>query len=57
MNSLNELIECAQKLSNNLEIASQNELKFCVDICLVLEKMSWETYRLSNDLKEIKRYV
>jgi len=57
MTDLQKLIETALILSQNLEKAAAEEKRFCVDICLALEKMSWETFRLSNDLQSIKNYV
>lgn len=57
MTNLQELIETANRLSENLEKAANEEKRFCVDIQLVLEKMSWELLRTANDLQEIKNYV
>lgn len=54
MTEIEELIATADRLCANLDKASENEKKFCYDICHELERMSWETYRLSNDLKIIK---
>ncbi len=53
---LQELIEAADRLCNNLDIASQNEKKFCDNICMRLEQFSWEAFKMSNELKEIKEY-
>ena len=57
MTDLQKLIDTALILSQNLERAASEEKRFCVDICLALEKMSWETLRLSNDIISIKNYV
>jgi hypothetical protein len=57
MTNLQELIDTANTLSNNLEKAAYDEKKFCVDICIKLEIMSWETFRLANELKQIRDYV
>jgi len=57
MTPLQELIAAADKLSASLELSAQNEKKFCLDVCIELERMSWETMRLANDLKQIKEYV
>ena len=54
MSELEQLVEAATKLSNSLEKASENEKKFCVDLCLELERYSWETYRIANNIKELK---
>ncbi len=56
MTSLEELIEAANKLCSSLDIASNNEKTFSYNICHELERMSWETLRLANDLKLIKEY-
>lgn len=53
---LEELIEMANRLCDNLDKASQLEKKFNIDICLEFEKLSWETYRMINDIKLIKEY-
>jgi len=54
---LQELIEATEKLCRNLDIASQNEKKFTIDICLQLEKYTLEMHRMSSDLQQIKDYV
>lgn len=54
MNDLDELIEIANKLCNTLDKASENEKKFCYNVCDQLERMSWESFRMANDLKYIK---
>lgn len=56
MTNIQELIETASRLSHRLEIAASEEKRFCVDICIKLEQMSWELYRTANDLKAIKDY-
>lgn len=56
MNTLNELIDLANRLCENLDKASQNEKKFNTNVCLEFEKLSWETYRMLNDIKSIKEY-
>lgn len=57
MNHLQELIDTANRLSERLEKAANDERKFCVDIQLRLEQMSWEMYRAANDLQAMKEYV
>ncbi len=57
MTNLQELIETANRLSQRLEHAANDEKKFCVDIQLRLEAMAWEIYRNANELKEIKNYI
>ena len=52
MDELRIASEAARKLSDCLEKMEDNN-KFSVDTQLLLERMSWEIYRKSNDLKEI----
>ena len=56
MTPLEELIATADRLCSNLEIASQNDKKFCTDICFELERYSWEMHRMSNELRQIREY-
>lgn len=56
MTNVQDLVDMANKLSMTLEKAANDEKKFCSDIQLVLERMSWEIYRHANDLKEIQVY-
>jgi hypothetical protein len=57
MTNLQELIETANRLSQRLEQAANDEKKFCVDIQIRLEQMAWEIYRNANELNEIKQYI
>ena len=57
MTNINELIETTNKLSQNLEQAANEEIRFCVDIQMRLESMAWEIFRMSNELREIKYYT
>lgn len=57
MTDLQKLIETALILSQNLEKAASEEKRFCVDICMKLERMAWESWCLSNDLQSIKSYI
>lgn len=56
MTNLQELIDTASRLSQRLEMAANEEMKFCVNIQLRLEQMSWEIYRTANELKEINNF-
>lgn len=56
MTNLEELIETATRLSLRLEKAAYDEKKFCVDVQMKLESMSWEIYRHANDLQKIRDY-
>jgi len=57
MTNLQELIETANRLSRRLEDAANDEKRFCIDIQMRLESMSWEIYRAANELQEIKNYI
>ncbi len=57
MTYLQKLIDTALILSQNLEKAASEEKRFCVDICMELERMSWQTMCLSNDLDSIRSYL
>lgn len=57
MTNLQELIETAYRLSSRLEESANEEKKFCVDIQLRLEQLSWEMYRTANELKCIKEWL
>lgn len=57
MTNLQELIETANRLSQTLEQAASEEKRFCDDICIRLEQMSWEMFRTANELNEIKEYI
>ena len=56
MVNIQTLIETTEKLCSTLDSASQNERQFSLNVCMELEKMSWEMFRMSNDLKQIKEY-
>jgi hypothetical protein len=57
MTNLQELIETAQRLSSRLETAANDERRFCIDVQMKLESLSWEILRTANELNEIKYYV
>ena len=53
---IDELVKVADCLCKRLDIASQNEKAFCDTIQCELERMSWETLRIANNLKEIQTW-
>ncbi len=57
MTNLQELIETANRLSKRLEEAANEEKRFSVEICLALEKMSWQIFCTANDIESIKNYI
>lgn len=54
---LNELIETTNRLSNRLDEIARDEIKFCEEMGSDLERMSWETLCLCDELKKIKQFV
>jgi hypothetical protein len=54
MSSIDELVASADRLCDTLAMAAANEIKFCVEMCLELERYSWEMHRMSNHIKEMK---
>lgn len=57
MTDIEQLIEMAQKLCKNLERAANEERRFCIDLQIRFEQMSWEAFRFENELREIKGYI
>ncbi len=57
MTNLQELIDTANILCNNLEKAANDEMKFSYDLQLKLERMSWQMLCHTNELKEIRSYI
>jgi hypothetical protein len=57
MTNLNELIETANRLSKRLEDAANDEKRFCVDLQLRFESLSWEMLRTANELESIRGYL
>lgn len=56
MTNLDELISITDKLSTALEKAASEEKRFCVEICLRLEQLSWEMLRTCNEIQSIKQW-
>jgi hypothetical protein len=56
MTNLQELIDTANKLSERLEMAANDEKRFSIDLQLHFERMSWQALCWANDLQEIKSY-
>lgn len=57
MTVLQEIIESLNRIVSSLDRAAEDEKKFGVDMCIQLEKFSWEAYRMSNNITEIKDTV
>lgn len=56
MTNLEELVQTAQRLSKRLEMAAAEEKRFCVDICMRLEQLSWELLKTADEIEAIKNY-
>lgn len=56
MTDLQDLIQSADKLCASLDKAAANDKKFCDEICIELERMAWNTFKIKNDLKKINDY-
>jgi hypothetical protein len=54
---LQALIDTAKALCDKLEEAARQEEEFCFDLQNEFEKMSWEIFRMAEDLKQIQHYV
>jgi hypothetical protein len=56
MLELDSAIKGAEILMQNLEKASQDEKNYSFDTCQLLERYSWEIYKMGNEIKHIKEY-
>jgi hypothetical protein len=54
MSDIDDLIESANNLCKTLRESSENELKFCLDVCIELEKLSRNTNKTKESLISIK---
>lgn len=54
MSEFDEFLEVINTLNKNLKIFEENEKIFCHDICLELERYSWELYRMENEINKLK---
>jgi hypothetical protein len=57
MSEIELLQYAANHLCKTLEKAAENEKTFSIDICMILEQYSWDMYKMTQHLKEIKEYV
>jgi hypothetical protein len=57
MSAIQELIEAANHLCQTLDAAAANEKKFCQNVTDELERLSWNSLKISNDLKQIREYL
>jgi len=56
MTALQELIELGDRFVKSMDESIKNEKMFCDKILFELERMSWDSMRMVNDLKKIKDY-
>ena len=57
MKNINELIEITERLTDQLDQNANNENEFCVDLQMKLEQMSWETFKIASELKELLNFL
>lgn len=57
MEQINTLIEIADNLSAQLGESANNEKDLCIDMQIRFEQMSWETFKIANELKELLSYL
>lgn len=57
MKMMNEMIEKADSLSTMLDQSANDERLFNLELQIILEQMSWETYKMANDLRQIVNYL
>lgn len=54
MNEIEEIKKLLANISNRLDNMSQQEKQFDLDVCIYFENLSWETYKMSNNLNELQ---
>ena len=54
MSEIQELISSTDRLCSTFDQLLLNEKKFCHELALELERMSWETMRMRNDMTYLK---
>jgi hypothetical protein len=52
---LEQCIALLNNISSRLERIAENEKTFGIDMCLELEKFSWESYKMANNIQEIQQ--
>jgi len=57
MEQIGTLIDLANSLSTQLGESANKEKDLSIDMQLRFEQMSWETFKLANELKELIRYL
>ena len=54
---LAELINAADSLNKRLDFAASEEMRFCSEMGLKFEQLSWEMLRMGNEIKQIQSYT
>ena len=57
MDHLEDLIKTAMNLCNTLEKMAENEKKFGVEIAHEFEHLSYDAFKISDNLNGIKNYI
>jgi hypothetical protein len=57
MDALQEFIETANRLCARLDKMAEDERQFGFDICSKLENISYETFKVEQDLKGLQSYM
>jgi len=57
MTDLEVLIETTNRLSDRLSKAAEDEMRFGINLCMALERLSWEMLRTKDELQEIANLV
>jgi hypothetical protein len=56
MSNIQELIDTADRLCQNIDTTIENDKKYCDDVLMELERISWSMLRMRNDLMTIKQW-
>lgn len=56
MSELQELVESADRFCRNLQVAADNEKKFCIDLCYELERYSNQIGKMKSELEALNQY-
>jgi hypothetical protein len=57
MTEIEEFLISVNKLCKTLEISSMNEKMFCQDLCIHLEKYTWELHQMKNDIQKLYKEI
>lgn len=54
MTNLQKIIDSAEDICKNLEIEADFDKKYPFDLCLELERYSWQMHRMANDIRQLQ---